>query len=821
MFFGYSESFINPQFNPLDPDVLFENSLDAAPNTHVRDSIQLNAQDYTERKSINFTNVKKNKTGTAKKTHFYDVENLNVSYAYTEQYQRNPEIQYHFVKTHQAAIGYNFSNTPKPITPFAKVRMLDPSYLKLIKDFNFSVSPTQMTMLASIERTYAETNVRNNTGLDIRIDPTFAKTYKMNRVYGLKFDLTKSIKLEYDANAEAAIDEPPGRIDEKEERDEIVNNLKNLGRLKFYHQNLKATYNIPLSKIPLVDWITATASYAGNYTWTAGPLRYDSASNGFTVNPGVANNIQNSQNRTINGNFNLVNLYNKIPYFKKINQDANNPRNEVPKAPKLPKGSPEDTTAKETPSILEPIFKGISTVVMSLKTASFTFAETNGISLPGFYGRPDFLGNDFNYRYPNSGAGAPVSTAPGWGFVFGSQSDPRTQAFDDKWLTNDTTLNSTFSTTNMKNFSARANIEPFRNFKIELTANRSKSLIHNEYYRANADGVFQTYSPTESGNFTMSYISFNTAFVDDAIDYSNANFENFSKNRKEFSAILADQNPNSTGAVDTAGYHAGYGGTQQDVLTYSFLAAYSGKSPSGSQVDKFPAIPKPNWRVSYDGISKMKWGKKYFQTFNILHSYRSVFSINSFLQNLSYLEVNGNAGARDTLQNFIAEYEIQQITIAEQFAPLLGIDMTFKNGFQTRFEYKRDRALTLAYSNIQVTEVRGVEYTLGLGYRLKNFTLPFIRTGGGKKKLTNDLNLKADFTLRDSKTIIRKLVEGTNQPSAGAQTISYKFSADYAINDRFTVKAFFDKSANNPFVSSSYPTSFVNSGISLRFTLAQ
>src|SRR5439155_21848828 len=115
--------------------------------------------------------------------------------------------------------------------------------------------------------------------------------------------------------------------------------------------------------------------------------------------------------------------------------------------------------------------------------------------------------------------------------------------------------------------------------------------------------------------------------------------------------------------------------------------------------------------------------------------------------------------------------------------------------------------------------IRGVEYTIGLGYKIKKFTLPFVRTGGGKKKLSNDLNLKADFSLHDNKTIIRKLVEQTNQPSAGTESISYKLSADYAINERFNVKAFFDKSINNPFVSSSYPSSNVNAGISLRFTL--
>ena len=69
--------------------------------------------------------------------------------------------------------------------------------------------------------------------------------------------------------------------------------------------------------------------------------------------------------------------------------------------------------------------------------------------------------------------------------------------------------------------------------------------------------------------------------------------------------------------------------------------------------------------------------------------------------------------------NFFPKYDIQQISITEQLAPLIGIDMTWKNSLQTRFEIKRDRTLYLAYSNTQVTEVRGTEYTIGLGYKFK------------------------------------------------------------------------------------------------------
>jgi cell surface protein SprA len=145
--------------------------------------------------------------------------------------------------------------------------------------------------------------------------------------------------------------------------------------------------------------------------------------------------------------------------------------------------------------------------------------------------------------------------------------------------------------------------------------------------------------------------------------------------------------------------------------------------------------------------------------------------------------------------------------------------MTWKNSLQTRFEIKRDRTISLAYSNIQVTEVRNVDYTIGLGYKFKKVTLPFRM--GGKKKLSNDLTVKADVTLRNNTTILRKVIEGTNQPSAGTKSLSYKISADYPVNDRFKVQAFYNYTGNEPFVSSSYPTSNTNAGISIQFTLAQ
>jgi cell surface protein SprA len=115
-----------------------------------------------------------------------------------------------------------------------------------------------------------------------------------------------------------------------------------------------------------------------------------------------------------------------------------------------------------------------------------------------------------------------------------------------------------------------------------------------------------------------------------------------------------------------------------------------------------------------------------------------------------------------------------------------------------------------------------VDYTVGTGYRINKFKLPFIKVS--RSSITNPLNLRGDFTMRRNTTMIRKLLENSvqaNQPSAGSTSVSIKLSAEYNINDRFNVKMFADKIINNPFVSTSFPTSNFNAGFSVRFTLAQ
>ena len=142
-----------------------------------------------------------------------------------------------------------------------------------------------------------------------------------------------------------------------------------------------------------------------------------------------------------------------------------------------------------------------------------------------------------------------------------------------------------------------------------------------------------------------------------------------------------------------------------------------------------------------------------------------------------------------------------------------------QNSMTTRIEYKKDRTISLNLSNSQITEVKGFEYIIGLGYRIQGVRLIF-DGGNGQKQVDSDLDLRADISVRNNKTIIRRIEEETNQPTSGQSLITLKFSADYVVNSRINLKLFYDKVITNPFISTSYPGAITNAGFSLRFTLA-
>ena len=215
-------------------------------------------------------------------------------------------------------------------------------------------------------------------------------------------------------------------------------------------------------------------------------------------------------------------------------------------------------------------------------------------------------------------------------------------------------------------------------------------------------------------------------------------FKNFENNRIILSERLGKANPYSNGQpVSADGYYYGYGKYAVDVLIPAFIAAYTDKDPSSvGLIDQnnaniksnpFRSIKaKPNWKVDYNGLSKVKPLDKIFNSFNISHGYTGSLSMTGYTSALLYQDVSrfGYPSFYDTAsKNFVPFFLVPNVTIQEQFAPLIGFDMLFTNQFQAKFEYAKSRQLSFSLYDFQLSEVRSTEFVIGLGYRKRGLKL--------------------------------------------------------------------------------------------------
>jgi cell surface protein SprA len=811
MHFDYSEARLTPKYNQLDPDVILKDDLKNF-NTQEQDSLKALNENFIMRKNLNFINVRKDRVGASTKSHFYDIENWDFTYSYSEIYSRNVDIEYELHRTYRGGIGYNFNNNPKNYKPFNNVKFLKGKAFALIRDFNFYLLPKLFSFRTDMDREYSKRVLRNKSQYDVIIEPTYLKKWDWMRNFDLKFDLTTSLKLDYTADIVSYVDELPGGLEKDDptydlKQEQIKSQLLSLGTKSQYNHNLAINYTIPINKVPLLDWLNASARYQTNYKWMASPI---------SIQDRLGNQIENSNSLQLNGTASLDKFYNYFPFLKKVNENKKGgARMPDPKAKQKPtaddKAVADTTKTKPKTNYAKIVGNGVLKLLMSFKRASLSYTEGNGIYMPGFKPQPGLVGNNWGLD------------APGMGFVFGSQEDIRYKAVQNGWLTTDTLLNTAYMTKFNQQLSFRGSIEPIADFKIELTADRTYSENHQEYFKSDANGDFSSFSPVDQGSFSMSIITWKTAWTKDNDKDENQNFEDLKESRLRIAQRLAENNPNFSGnIVDSTGFPEGYGPTQQNVLLFSFLSAYTGKDAGVYSLNAMPSIPQLNWRITYNGLSKIPALKKYLRSVTITHGYRSTYSINSFQSNVLYKGADGYPTAYDGNNNFISELQISQVSIMEQYSPLITFDMTWINSLMTKFEIKKTRNLSMSFANNQLTEVTSNEFVIGTGYRIKDvkFGIRSVSTGS-LSNVKSDLNLRGDFSIRKNKTVLRRIDEDVNQVSTGQQVLSINLSADYMVNSRLNIRVFFDKVINDPYVSSQFHNSTTNGGISLKFTLAQ
>ena len=931
LYYSITKEETRPKYNPLDTDMLLDESLDAIGNKHERDSVERIAVTKTTNTNFSLSNVR---VGIQTKRHPmpYDPANFSFSYSHSHSYSSGETTVYEKEDNWRGALNYSYTPVYKPFEPFKKLIKSKSKWYDIFKRFGLNWLPQNVTFDTEMTRNYYELQERDMESTEGNMLPlTFSEQFLWNRAFSLRWDLTQNLHLDFSSATNAEIEEPYTPVNKdlypdqySAWKDSVWTSIKDFGRPLDYNQTFNASYRLPLNLVPIFDWINADGTYNSTYNWTRGSELEDGTSLGHSV----------TMNRTynINGTFNLEKLYNHVPFLKKTNdrfnktarssraldrrqrnqRNARNAKNagkdgkdndkEKKELPKNKRSFEKeivlrpDTThvishgkkskrlivnAKtkdgrvfrlkykkldnnririvnkvDTPTTLKltvtpkaPLdenkwYKAAQCVargLMLVRNVSFSYRNQYSMYLPGFM--PE-VGDVFGQR---SGG----TMAPGLDFAFGFVGDDYIdKAADRGWLLMADSVATPATTSLTEDLQLRMTLEPVKNLKIDLNASRTETKSKSIQY------MYQGSPTTQSGTLTMTTISLGSAFegMGDATNgYHSATFEKFCKSLDKFQQRVEARYANATypdGTLFAGQKFDPANGTvskySADVMVPAFLSAYT--SMGGSSLSIFPTLSRllPNWTLRYSGLVQLPWFRDVFKSFNINHSYKSIYAVGSYSSYSTFMEyMNGLGFVTDATTGNptpSSMFNVSTVSINESFSPLFGVDMTFNNNLTCKVEYRKTRVLSLSMTSVQINEAISNDWVVGMSYKINNFKLFGGRrrrraASSGRNRDNNsasstsssrssgfntDLNLRLDLSYRKQASICRDIASMTSSASSGNTAFRLSFSADYTLSRLLTMSFYYDRQTNTPLLSSnSYPTTTQDFGLSLKFSLTR
>lgn len=932
LYYSVTKEKTTPKYNPLDTDMELKDALDAAGSRHERDSIENIAATKITQTNFSISNAR---VGIATKRHPmpYDPANFSFTYSHQHQYTTGETTMYERKDNWRGALDYSWSPVYKAWEPFKGLKNKS-KWLDILKRFGLNWLPQNIAFNTEMTRDYYELQERDMetlmsgaAGVDSKLPLTFSEQFLWNREFSINWDLTKNLHMNFQSATHAQIEEPYTPVNKDlyadqyhAWKDSVWTSIRHWGAPLDYSQNFQASYRLPLNLLPVFDWVNSDASYNANYSWERGTEDEEGNSYGNTINT--------QRELTLNGNFNLVKLYNHVPFLKKVNdkfdrtqsraqmqrkkqekkkkkqeakEQAADPKKALPKNKrafereitllpdttfKIRHGkntkrllvnaktedgkvfplkykkvdnnqiriiSKVDTAMKVKLSVLakEPLddkkwYKGLqlaSRLAMMVRNVSINYRSSYQLTLPGFL---PSVGDAFGQKKVGQ-------MAPGLDFAFGMVGDDYIEkARNNDWLLCNDSIATPAATSKTDNLTLRATLEPVKDFKIDLSATRTKTTQKSIQY------MYEGTPTTQSGAFQMTTISLGSAFE----GMGNANSGYRSKTFEKFVNSLAGFRDRVEAQYAGTVYPAGSalaGGKfdasrtpvnqySSDVMIPAFLKAYT--SMGGNSLSIFPALSRmlPNWTIRYSGLGRLPWFNEHFKSVNINHSYKSVFAVGSYNSYSTFQEyMNGLGFVSDATTGNPSPssmFNISQVSINESFSPLLGMDVTFNNNMTVKAEYRQTRVLNLSMTSVQLNEALSKDWVIGMGYRINNFDVfgwgakaSRSKSKGGNKNAANknaattktvqngtnhDLNLRLDFSFRKQAAIVRDIASMVSSASSGNNALKLSFSADYTFSKLLTMSFYYDRQTNTPLLSSSsYPTTTQDFGLSIKFSLTR
>ena len=795
LYYSVTKEITKPKYNPLDTDMELDDALEGAANKQERDSIESIAVTKTTSTNFSLSNVR---FGIKTKRHPmpYDPANFSISYSHSHRHTSGETTVYENDDQWRGSLSYSYTPVYKAWEPFKKSKSKS-KWMALPKAFGLNWLPQNISFNSEMIRSYYELQERDMDNLgDSSLPVTFNSQFLWNRDFSLRWDITKNLHMNFQSGTQAEIEEPysdrPINKDLYPDRysawkDSVWSSIKHFGRPLDYRQTFTASYQVPLNKLPIFDWINADANYTATYNWVRGRETESGTS--------LGNTISNNRQLTINGTLNMETLYNHSPFLKKVNErfkkaipkaqpkknDKKNDKkptinasNEKDKAnakevAALPKNKnayereltllPDTTitvshnkkskrlvvTAKTKDGRSYPIkYKVVDQNKIRIKGTDSTVIKLTVLAKPaldneGWYktaqsaARLLMMVRSIGITYRNQYAMALSGFMPEVGDAFGQRTGGVMApglgfAFG---LTGDEFLEKAADNGWLlmaDSIATPATTNKTTDLQLRATLEPARDLkidLNASRTETRSRSIQYMYS----GMPTTQSGTFNMTTIS-----ISSSLEKMGDANNGYPSAAFDRFCDALPRFQAKA--AAHYGTEVDqysavVMIPAFLDSYTGSG--GGSLDLIPALTKllPNWTIRYSGLSKLKWFNEHFKSVNINHSYKSVFALGSYTSSSETASLLG--------------WNVPTVSINESFSPLIGADVTFLNNMTVKAEYRRTRVLNLSMTSVQINESRSNDIVIGLGYKISDFRLFGAGTsrkikkaqGGGKSK-TND-----------------------------------------------------------------------------------
>ena len=806
IYYSYSKEVVTPRYNPLDTDMPMAEALNALPSAAQRDSLRELTSRVVVNKNFSVSGLRFNRTtqGTPMP---YDLSNFTVGFAQSSRHTAGTTIAWERDMNWKMNFAYAYSPGRFSFEPLRGIIKSKSPWLRIFRDFGINYLPQSIAFNSDISRHYYELQERDMENLENKSLPlTFSSDFLWNRSFQLRWDPTKNIHFNFSSGTNAEIEQPNTPVNEAlypdrytAWKDSITRSILELGRPLAYQQNAELSWNVPLNKIPALDWVTIDAKYSSSYNWTRG----------IESNTGqsLGNTIANRRDLSANGRFNMENLYNKVEFLKRVNRKFSQPNNHNSKPEKkfyekeivlradtsfivphnqgskklrviairkdgtryalkykvldinrievLTRGSDSlKITVSARKRLEEQTWYKIAEVgargLMSLRNFNVSYRNNNQLSLPGFM--PN-IGNVFG----QSRLGGMF--VPGLDFAFATAGEDYVQRANERgWLLRSDSLTALSTFAQTEDFQLRAQIEPARDLRISVSFSRNHNRNKSIQY------MFEGMPTLQSGSFAMTTLSLGSAFSSSGTadnGYRSALFQQFLGALNRYQARIEQQYAGTTypaglGTWSGQTYNPENGSVgkySSEVMIPAFLDTYTSM---GSSVEIFPLLTKllPNWTLTYSGLSSLPAFKRWFRAFNINHSYRSLYNVGSYSSFQNYRATIDGLGFINNVENGhpqpSSQFDISTVSINENFSPLLGVDATFHNNMTAKLEMRRTRVLTLSMASQLLTETHSNDVVFGVGYRINDFKFPTFGDNGikgkGKKSRNSSASSSTDYS---------------------------------------------------------------------------